>query len=161
MVEICANQRRCSTTSSRVRLVTAIICVRIRRMTEPRETKNSSQAVGFSRTITVRLPENELTTTTINGRNSSLSIAGRTADERPHAETLLLPNSVFRLRRRFLSRARLREQTADHVAEQLGRPRASCKPRVHQPGSRKFIRLRHHALLDPGQGRAKRDGAGG
>src|SRR5258706_165785 len=74
MVGICAQPRRCSATSSKVRPVRAIICGRIRRMTEPRETKNSSQAVGFSRTITGRHPGNDLTTTTTNGRNKSSAI---------------------------------------------------------------------------------------
>src|SRR5437588_7997580 len=126
-------------------------------MTEPRETKKSSQTVGFSRTITGLHPENELTQTTTTGRKQSSAIhiaiyRNHTANGRSSSETLLLASCLFRLRRRFLSCAALREQTANHVAEQLGRPGASCEPCVHQPVGGKFLRLRHYSLLDLGHG---------
>src|SRR5258705_11070242 len=84
MVGICTQPRRCSTTSSRVRPVTAIICGRSRGMTEPRETKKSSQTVGFSRTI-IGLHPDEQTQTTTNGRKQIVRDSHRYLSQ-PHRE---------------------------------------------------------------------------
>jgi hypothetical protein len=88
-------------------------------MTEPRETKKSSQTVGFSRTITGLHPENELTQTTTTGRKQIVRDSHR---------NLWQPHREWAVQFRNLATPELRLSTSPQVSLARGPARADRQP---------------------------------